>query len=59
WWNKSCKLPIPTWLTPKLMGQSTLTDQTNRLYTVDGAIWSKYSGAGKIIKRDFNLLWDR
>ncbi|CAM9382729.1 unnamed protein product, partial [Pylaiella littoralis] len=58
WWNKSCKLPIPTWLTPKLMGQSTLTDQTNRLYTVDGAIWSKYSEAGKIIKRDFNLLWD-
>ncbi|CAN0451030.1 unnamed protein product, partial [Pylaiella littoralis] len=40
------------------MGQSTLTDQTNRLYTVDGAIWSKYSEAGKIIKRDFNLLWD-
>ncbi|CAN0362249.1 unnamed protein product, partial [Pylaiella littoralis] len=30
----------------------------NRLYTVDGAIWNKYSDAGKIIKRDFNLLWD-
>ncbi|CAN0139505.1 unnamed protein product, partial [Pylaiella littoralis] len=56
WWNKSCKMPIPTRLTPKLMGQSTLTDQTNRLYTVDGAIWSKYSDAGKIIERDFNLL---
>ncbi|CAM9471124.1 unnamed protein product, partial [Pylaiella littoralis] len=58
WWDKSCKLPIPAWLTPKLMGRSTLTDRTNRLCTVDGAIWSKYSEAGKVIKRDFNLLWD-
>ncbi|CAN0372970.1 unnamed protein product [Pylaiella littoralis] len=57
-WARDNDIVLPAWLTVEKMGCSTLTGAP--ILFKDGAkLWSRFDTAMRVMKRDFNPIWDR
>ncbi|CAN0343143.1 unnamed protein product, partial [Pylaiella littoralis] len=57
-WAKDEGIVLPGWLTMDFMGRTTL--EGDPVLFQDGKkLWSRFDEAFRIMKRDYNPIWDR